>query len=376
MVVQELQLLELDERTVKESRTLFGVNRYVRFGEKERGLTIRTGRLPRTFGPAWWLTFAIGGESLIVELETLPDLGLFSADFAAIRPEKISPELQIVAFNVALESWIERLTVYFPSRPELVALSSVDQADKPGSQPIGFECYQKDRLNFVGSIRVAGQLRERLLELISLWPIEPVMLPDDLRIPVRFVIGETSLTSSQFTNLELGDVVFLDYTSTIHDEECLIFFGPKPFFTALLNGRSVTVKSISKITPELNATSHEKNGLKFDQIPVLLTFELGEQNILLTELQKVAPGYVFELARTIDEPVIISCNGISIGTGELVRVHNRLGVRIITLSTEAESSVESRDAVDVSPVEEPIPGPQQLPAGDHSLKTDEPEVSS
>ena len=69
--------------------------------------------------------------------------------------------------------------------------------------------------------------------------------------------------------------------------------------------------------------------LDADSLPIKLTFVAGETEITLNELSSVGPGYVFDLQLAPERHIHIRANGQSIGTGELVEVSGRLGVRIL-----------------------------------------------
>jgi type III secretion protein Q len=64
-------------------------------------------------------------------------------------------------------------------------------------------------------------------------------------------------------------------------------------------------------------------------MPIILTFETGRQKITLGELEKVKAGYTFECGNPVNTPVTICANDTPIGTGELLDVDGRIGIRII-----------------------------------------------
>ena len=69
-------------------------------------------------------------------------------------------------------------------------------------------------------------------------------------------------------------------------------------------------------------------------VPVDLVFELQRLRLPLGELQSMEAGHVLELDRALNEAVDIRVKGRRIGRGELVMIHDRLGVRIVSLSGE------------------------------------------
>lgn len=69
----------------------------------------------------------------------------------------------------------------------------------------------------------------------------------------------------------------------------------------------------------------------FGRLPVNIVFELDRKTITLGEMKTIKPGYTFELSKELQKPVRVTANGRFFGRGELVRIDNRLGVRLLEL---------------------------------------------
>jgi len=66
-------------------------------------------------------------------------------------------------------------------------------------------------------------------------------------------------------------------------------------------------------------------------LPVRLVFDVGRLEMPLGELEAVGPGYVFELGHGPSHPVDILANGRKVGTEEMVRVGEVIGVRVLQI---------------------------------------------
>ncbi|EGC99199.1 type III secretion system apparatus protein YscQ/HrcQ [Burkholderia sp. TJI49] len=78
-------------------------------------------------------------------------------------------------------------------------------------------------------------------------------------------------------------------------------------------------------------TSRPLDGLAVD-----LRFELPPTSMPLGELSALQPGAVIELQQGINQSVIhLVANGMLIGTGQLIAVGQKLGVRVVTLAQPA-----------------------------------------
>ncbi|MDR0417960.1 MAG: FliM/FliN family flagellar motor switch protein [Puniceicoccales bacterium] len=71
------------------------------------------------------------------------------------------------------------------------------------------------------------------------------------------------------------------------------------------------------------------SSIPLEKMSIVLTFETGRQKITIGELEKVKEGYTFECGNSIEAPVTICANDMPIGTGELLDIDGRIGVRII-----------------------------------------------
>ena len=69
----------------------------------------------------------------------------------------------------------------------------------------------------------------------------------------------------------------------------------------------------------------------FDDLPIKLVFELGRLDMPLGQLQEIGRGHVFQLERPLGEAVEIHAGGRRIGQGEVVRIDDQIGVRVIRL---------------------------------------------
>jgi type III secretion protein Q len=67
-------------------------------------------------------------------------------------------------------------------------------------------------------------------------------------------------------------------------------------------------------------------------VPMRISFDLGERHLTLRELAGVAPGYIFDLGLAPERAVNLRVNGVRIGEGELVEIDGRIGVAITRIT--------------------------------------------
>lgn len=63
-------------------------------------------------------------------------------------------------------------------------------------------------------------------------------------------------------------------------------------------------------------------------VQVRVRFSVGSATASLREISSIQPGFIFETETRADAPVTIELNGATLGTGELVVIDNRIGVRV------------------------------------------------
>jgi type III secretion protein Q len=154
-----------------------------------------------------------------------------------------------------------------------------------------------------------------------------------LRIPVGFVLGSTRLRLSQINSLAGDDIVVLDSITTQSSQalSMRIDVAKRPFWLAKQTGNHLVVeKRLEHVMEDNEKEAMRENAdiADLEDIELELVFELGRMSMSLAEVRRIGPGYIFDLAGALPKPIAISINGGHIGSGELVKIDNRLGVRL------------------------------------------------
>lgn len=77
----------------------------------------------------------------------------------------------------------------------------------------------------------------------------------------------------------------------------------------------------------------ETDPITSEQIPLVLTVEVGRIRMTVEELLKLEPGNLFELGIHPKNGVDLTVNGMSVGKAELIRIGESLGIRILQLGS-------------------------------------------
>lgn len=85
-------------------------------------------------------------------------------------------------------------------------------------------------------------------------------------------------------------------------------------------------------TPGLKQLTEETPSIALEELPIHLTVEAGRVRMTVEELMKLTPGNLIDLRVFPEQGVDLIVNGKKVGHGELIRMGEMLGVRILSLS--------------------------------------------
>jgi type III secretion protein Q len=158
---------------------------------------------------------------------------------------------------------------------------------------------------------------------------------DELPMRLRLVAGWVDLSAGSLRNVERRDVVMLDEWLLGADSRLMVLLGPRLGVPCRLEGSVLRVlEGVQEIMGDVDESVAASSGL-IDDVPVRLTFDLGEREISLGDLRSLQPGYLFNLGRDPKSTVNIRANGRLIGDGELVDIEGRVGVSVLNFNLEA-----------------------------------------
>ncbi|MBR8299245.1 type III secretion system cytoplasmic ring protein SctQ [Burkholderia dolosa] len=171
----------------------------------------------------------------------------------------------------------------------------------------------------------------------------------NLPVPLAFEIGRTELTTAELADVVAGDIIAIERWRA-HEQNLLCVARvpavPAWEITGRPSGNRLTVERIREMPLEPTrtdtppATAHDAPPADapraLDGLAVDLRFELPPTSMPLGELSALQPGAVIELQQGINQSVIhLVANGMLIGTGHLIAVGQKLGVRVVTLTQPA-----------------------------------------
>nr|WP_254221655.1 type III secretion system cytoplasmic ring protein SctQ [Burkholderia multivorans] len=177
-------------------------------------------------------------------------------------------------------------------------------------------------------------------------PPDAAALYANLPVPLAFELGRTALTAAELADVVAGDIIAIEHWRA-HEQDllCVAYVRAAPAWeiTGRPAGNRLTVQRIRKMPLEPPRTDSASAAAPdtppadapraLDGLAVDLRFELPPTSMPLGELGTLQPGAVIELPHGINQSVIhLVANGMLIGTGQLIAVGQKLGVRVVTLT--------------------------------------------
>ncbi|MCC5979118.1 MAG: type III secretion system cytoplasmic ring protein SctQ [Salinarimonas sp.] len=287
-------------------------------------------------GASLWLPDDIVSAMLRGTHPMLDDTALSAADRAllldALENDLIDGFSHAIRAEIAIVAATRGLSA--ETRPDFVFEAS--QAEPQGGQPAGrfpvaLTCHAIEREHLVASLVAAPISRTPFTELTT---------------SIAFRCGWTRLTLAEFAELEPGCGISLDDT-TLSFQKIIAITAErfaqtcnwktiKPTLDGTLlrpmDATTLPYSTDARVTEQPEKPEAAAPTGSIDEIPVQLVFELGRLEIPLAELETLSSGYVFELGKPLSQSVDIIANGRRVGTGELVRLGEAIGVRVSKLA--------------------------------------------
>lgn len=241
----------------------------------------------------------------------------------------LDDELTALLLEAALAGTLVRVEQMAGRR---MALRRVGAVQAPSTaKPLGFRILPGEAQASISGallwlepdgLRIVAALLERL-------PLAPAEV-GELPMEVACRIGSTRLSATELRALRRSDLIVLERHALAENAIELVIGGRLAFPATIAQGRTVVSGKARRSMADEAARDGDMAG-DVDSVPVTLVFELGRTQLALGELRVLAPGYSFDLGKDLRAPVDIMANGRKIGTGELVQIDERIGVRVSRL---------------------------------------------
>jgi type III secretion protein Q len=165
---------------------------------------------------------------------------------------------------------------------------------------------------------------------------------EDIPLSSRFEVGQTQISLRELRTLQVNDMLAVDRWYAVNQRliSKIRLVGYKDIhMVGEIDQDKIVVTEIKRNT----MSQYERSGQEslsdvdnLDALEVTVTFDLGDISLPLKEVKKVQPGYTFTLDQPLEQSMVnVRANGGLIGTGQLVAVGEKLGIRIMKFAEHA-----------------------------------------
>ncbi|HEY5892246.1 MAG TPA: type III secretion system cytoplasmic ring protein SctQ [Chthoniobacterales bacterium] len=323
-----------NRETVELFNKTVGVHRDISFqvGGKEWRLTLE--RPPPPFQPAFEIAVTLGGHPLIVGFSgTLPQEwlppGLAGVDLSAL-PEDVGRAVR----EATLQPLVDKA---FSGAGKLIS-NPPPQPDDHRAVTFGWAVAgESDAQVISGRVTMPEAALPALAASLSRAPGRAARDFAGLRIRTCFEVGITQMTLREIRSLRRGDIALLDEAySILTSGNGFLIVADGWRLPIARDGTHITITGT--LTPMADPKTRdsiptgEQEPSSLDELPIRLSFTVGEVEMTLGELRQLQPGFTFELNRPASQPVVVRAQGQTIGSGEIVRIGDMIGVRLTEIA--------------------------------------------
>lgn len=166
-------------------------------------------------------------------------------------------------------------------------------------------------------------------KLLAYWPDQENDFWYHKNTELWLQAGSLELSLQELNQLEASDILIAESSGS--ENQIHLRLGSGDFFYANIHSNQLTLESgVQKMSDE----SHEEAIPSIDDIPVRLTFDLGDLILPFKKVQSLTQGSILDLNAPISQAVTIRSLNRVIGTGELVNLDGQMGVRIVKLFSQ------------------------------------------
>ncbi|KNX78713.1 type III secretion system protein [Pseudomonas sp. 250J] len=215
-----------------------------------------------------------------------------------------------------------------PSALQLAVLQR-DTPRLPGLQCLGIE--PADAIDRTPGLQVTLRNAQGLLpcwvqgdseHLLAALPRRPLRERLNIQLNLSLQWRPLEVTLHDLRDLGTGDILLLP-AGTPSSPRLLGVLEGHPWAELQLDDTHLELVRMHD-TPTVTDTTLEA----LEQLPIPVSFEVGRQTLDLHTLSALQPGALIELHSPLDAQVRILANQCCIGTGLLVQIDGRLGVRV------------------------------------------------
>lgn len=229
-----------------------------------------------------------------------------------------------ILFDIVLQDLAREVERWCGQRP------SWSCSDMTQSPPYAFKIIRQERPNdLLGLVECDAGGLQWIADCCTALPVRHAVL-DDLPLALDMRISRISLALADLQLLAQGDVVLLDHSPVGQDGAMSVVMhsSDTPWFCASILDRRLCVRSVVDCSMDAADSLPPES---FDSMNLVVDVDAGRLTMPLKQLRELAVGQVLDLGFDATTNVCLRVNGQIIASGELVRIAERTGIRLLEL---------------------------------------------
>ena len=281
--------------------------------------------------PSGWLGVQCGDQRFELGLLALPEPTALGVAFAGIEFAALPADL----VPGVLEAWLEEPLAAALRHGLKLQIDSWQTT--PPTQPVfcGWEITRGGAEPFLrGTLHADTAALTPLADLLQARAPAPTRAADGIPFPISVAVAHLNLHVAALSAIGAGDVLLLPLASLDLSQAPLeLWTSGRCLGRARRQNQNVRLLTMTPSSETKSpAVAAAPASLRVDDLPVHVTFDIGQIELSVGQLRTLADGYTFELPATAERAVTIRAHGREIGQGELVEIGTKLGVRVVSWS--------------------------------------------
>lgn len=282
------------------------------------------------------IVFTIKGITSILWLSNWPMADILKDYTPEGKIRNVPKQLQVELIETVYEAAINFFELHLDHEIQIQKLI-FNQASKSNLYSIRFQLLENNKI--ITAI------------LVSHAKLAPLFLKGLNRLPsstnkdwlthktlIHYEIASLYLPIKEVRALENSDVIFLEQSLYFQNHILTIRLTSGERYEAVQTSETtLEFQSGEKImTESSNDQIQEKPIIDINEMPIRLSFDLGEESLTFKEVSKLRPGYILNLKKPFTNVIKIRSQNQLIGKGEIVDIEGRIGVRITQLFSKKD----------------------------------------
>jgi type III secretion system YscQ/HrcQ family protein len=241
--------------------------------------------------------------------------------------QKIPTELQIELVETVFENFIAHFERKLRTKIKVYKLF-FDKPFKSTTYSIRFSLKTPDE-NIVAILIPQNKLIPFFQKKISELPKLENSFWLEQKTRVHFELGSLKLSVRDLRALEASDILFLQESQ---------YFQTSIIYARLASGQIYEVAHTAQDKVQFQTgesvmaeNEQETSIADIDDMPIMLSFDLGEEMMTFKQVSLLKPGHILNLKKPFSGLVKIRSQNQTIGQGELVDIEGKVGIRITRL---------------------------------------------